>query len=180
MKTIFKTALIGSFVSLTSLYAIQGIAAPRGDYMGDCQYQERQMQNRGSMERGFGKQQPAAFMKRGKGMKMRPKGHRLLAGLDLSQDQQDQVTDIDREYNEKFYQLDKQLRDNRIALADLNSPASDGQKSVNQLATEHGELVAKAIILRQEKRSKVEALLTEEQAAQLADRKMQRQPRWAY
>lgn len=180
MKNILKTALIGSIVSVTSLYAIQGIASPRGGYMDDCQYQERHIQNDPDLKRGYGANRPAAFMKHGKKMKKGPKGHNLLAGLDLTQEQKDQIADIDREYNEKFYQLDKQLRDNRFALTDLDLPANDTRKSINQLAREHGDLVAETIILRHEKRSKVEALLTEEQSAKLADRKMQRQSRCAY
>ena len=107
----------------------------------------------------------------------RPDGVRMLRGLDLTQEQRDQVFKIFHEQAPAMRERVQAAREAQRALRQAAlSPGFDGARA-RQLADALGKAHAELALMRVEGMSKVVALLTPEQRAKLEQARERRQRR---
>lgn len=108
-------------------------------------------------------------MHRGHDMQDRWSGH-MLRGLNLTQDQQDQIFKIRHDQAQAFYDQHKAFRAADKSLRDLATADSFDQAKAQQAADALGKADAQLALLRAQTQAQIRAVLTSEQRQQLADR----------
>ncbi len=86
----------------------------------------------------------------------------------LTDEQKTQLRQIRQEARDTFRELRDQMQDNRTELRDAMADKAD-LETIRGLADKQGEQVARMIVLRAERRDKINGVLTEEQRQQLVD-----------
>jgi Spy/CpxP family protein refolding chaperone len=99
-------------------------------------------------------------------------GGPMLRGLNLTQDQQDQIFKIRHDQPQAFYDQHKALRAARQSLHELSTADSFDQAKAQQAAQAMGQADAQLALLRAQTQAQIRAVLTPEQRQQLADRQM--------
>lgn len=102
------------------------------------------------------------------------RGDRGMRGLNLTQEQRDQIFQITYEQEPKLRDLHKAMRARRQALRDAATAKQFDKAKVQALADEQAKLEAQMIVMRTETRNKIYNLLTDDQRAQLAQRQERR------
>jgi Spy/CpxP family protein refolding chaperone len=105
---------------------------------------------------------------------MRGGGMRMLRGLDLTQEQRDQVFKIFHEQAPAVRERMQAARDAQQALRKSALSGSFDAAQARQLAEAAGKAHAELALMRAETMSKVAALLTPEQRARLEERRERR------
>ncbi|MCH7854435.1 MAG: Spy/CpxP family protein refolding chaperone [Proteobacteria bacterium] len=108
--------------------------------------------------RGHGPRDPAMMVER------------MSRHLDLDELQQEKLKNIMLAAKPELDALRVQARANRQAQKELDTSASDYSASLAKLAAESGEIVASRMVLMGRIRGEINAELTEEQRAKLAER----------
>lgn len=88
---------------------------------------------------------------------------RMIALLDLSEEQQEQVKQHWLEGQEEMLPLRNELREKRARLQTLRTSADYDKSAVNSLIQEIGELETNMMLLREEHRQEMRSFLTAEQ-----------------
>jgi len=94
---------------------------------------------------------------------MRQGGERMIEALNLTDQQQQQFKQIQRDNRGAGMAIRDAMQDNRDAMRKLDPGAKDYSKQVSVLADEKAELVKQMTIHRAETRAEVHAILTSEQ-----------------
>ncbi len=105
------------------------------------------------------------------------RGERGLRGLNLTQEQRDQIFEITYAQQPALRDLRKQLRAGRQALGEAATAKVFDKEKVQALADEQAKREAQMIVMRTETRNKIYQLLTDEQREQLTQRPARRGPR---
>lgn len=101
-------------------------------------------------------------------------GDRWLRGLDLSQDQQDQIFKIRHDQEQAVYDQKKALKAAAGTLRDLGRADSFDAAKAKQAADALGQAQGQLALLRAQSMAQIRAVLTPEQRQQLAERHQQR------
>lgn len=131
----------------------------------------------------------ADFMQRGHGMEGGPgmaggpamegpwhmRG--FMHGLNLTDEQRDQVFKVKYEEMPTVHEKMKALRANREALREATKAGAFDAAKVRELANAQGQLMADMIVIRAQTSSKIYALLTPEQKEKMAKRQERRHER---
>ena len=98
-------------------------------------------------------------------------------GLDLTDAQREQVSQIMGEQRPKMRELRTAMQANRKALREAATTDELDRAKVQDLADQQAKLKAEMIVLRTEIRHRIYGLLTEQQRAQLKERQERREQR---
>ena len=152
MKKSFKTLLAAALVAVTLGLAGQVAAMPYGGGPGGCM--------RGNQQMGPG----------GRGFNL----ERMSNRLNLTEEQRNQVQAIVDGNSEQMTDLRTRMQQNRETMRQLVQQTPFAEEKVRKLADEQGDLKADMIVLRAQQRSKINAILTDEQRAQMQNRPWRR------
>lgn len=101
------------------------------------------------------------------------KGHggpmKFLRGLDLTDEQKSKVKEIMEASRTNVEPLMQQMHEKRKQIAELGTNGAFDQASVEPLAAEQGNIMAKLIVEKEKAKAQVFAILTDEQKAKAAE-----------
>lgn len=146
----------GIIVAIVTSLALFGGAATGFAEQGDGHRGSRDGQHRDMW--GHGPRDPAMMIER------------MSRHLDLDELQQEKLNKVMLAAKPKLDALRVQARANRKAQQELDTSASNYSASLAKLAAESGEIVASRMLLMGRIRGEINAELTEEQRAKLAER----------
>ena len=103
--------------------------------------------------------------------------HRMLRGLDLSDEQEDKIFEIMHAQQPKAREKKQLLRKSRQELHAATMTTKYNARTVRKLAETHSQLMADLIVMHAETGNKIYALLTPEQQQQLLEKQERRKQR---
>ena len=145
MKKSFKMLLATALIASSLGMAGQVAAMPYGGGPDGCM--------RGGQHRGPG----------GKGFNV----ERMSNRLNLTEEQRTQVQAIVDGNSEQMTDLRTRMQQNRETMRQLVQQTPFAEEEIRELADEQGDLKADMIVLRAQQRSEINAILTDEQRAQM-------------
>ena len=148
MKKSFKTLLATALVASSLGMASQVAAMPYGGGPDGCM---RGGQHKGPGGRGFNVE-------------------RMSNRLNLTEEQRTQVQAIVDGNSEQMTDLRTRMQQNRETMRQLVQQTPFDEEEVRKLADEQGDLKADMIVLRTQQRSEINAILSDEQRAQMQNR----------
>ena len=148
MKKTFKTILAVALVAGSLAVAGQAAAMPYGGGPDGCM--------RGAHKMGPG----------GKGFNV----ERMSQRLNLTEEQRTQVQASVDGTSEQMTDLRSKMQQNREAMRELTQQTPFDEEEVRKLAAAQGDLKADMIVLRAQQRSEINAILSDEQRAQMQNR----------
>lgn len=155
---------------LTLLAASMLLMATATIYAGDC---EGESCNRKGGEKGHRKGE--------RGRKMSRKGHgghkMMLKGLDLTEDQKEQMKSIREKYGDQMKEAHKAFGEAQKALREAASGDDINEATIRELSKNVADNMAEMAIMKAGIHKEIQALLTDEQKLQVEEKRAQMKKR---